>query len=182
MNSDYGENSYSDGFIRWKEGYTGVREEYQMEFYRSYVKGDSVSKTRGFGSEEYMEYAMACKTIFKKNIPLYLKTCFKTLFYVEKHGFDDGNGAHRLKAGNILARFSYSLIVMGVILSFLLVKGIAKHNKFWILYVLTILGQTGIVFVMSPGAYYKYYFPMCFASFTGLVMYILMHIQKTRKQ
>lgn len=180
LNADYGEKSYLDGFIRWKEGYVGVREAYQMDYYRAYVKGSLTSGVNGFCSDEYMEYAKACKKIFKRNIPLYLKTCMKTFGYVEKYGFKDGSGEHRLKIGNIVARFEYSLIIMIIITCFLLVAGAVKNNKFWLFYALAVLSQVGIVFLLSPSAYYKYYFPMCFASIMGMVMYILMYMRKKR--
>lgn len=50
LNSDLGYETYANGYIRWKEGYIGVTDNYSMDNYRKYVRGELASiEETGFG-------------------------------------------------------------------------------------------------------------------------------------
>ena len=181
LNNDLGDNTYADGYIRWLDGYVGVRDLYVMDYYRAYEKGEIDSSYGGFGSEEYMDYVIACKNIFRNNPVLYIKTSFNTLKYVEKSARNDDRSLLRRIVPNVVVTFEYSTIFSIIILCIIILYNL-KNNLPISLIALILLGQAFIVFVMSPGGYYKYYMPVTTMTWVLVVCCIGKIIeQKVRK-
>ena len=172
LNNDFGKQTYEDGYIRWYEGYIGVTHSYSMDNYRKYVRGELNSNENiGFGSKEYENYANSCKKIFKTEAVGFIKSCINTFLYVECYGNSVGNSNGYIPMPII--RIYYSLIFAAVINIFILISAIIKKNWFCIFYSICMYLQAGIVLVMAPAGYYKYYLPSCFCVYMGLmILYI----------
>lgn len=177
LNRDLGDENYRDGYIRWKDGYIGVRELYSMDYYRRYAKGEIDSSYGGFGSEEYLAYAAACKNIFINNPVCFLKATWGSFHYTaSKPGW---SYLYEVFAGRLphITYLVHNLYIVLIIVAAGIIVSIIRHNRFLLCVFGELLIQAGIVFVLSPGGYFKYYFPVYFVAYY-LSMIGLVHIIK----
>lgn len=169
LNNDLGQDTYANSYIRWRDGYVGVTPNYAMEKYWNYVRGEFNSdEENGFLTEEYMEYADAAKRIFISEPVVYIKTCIKSFLYVEDNGYLEGGSDSDIPVA--LLRVYYSLVIAAIINLLVMILAIARKKFFNICMSAGLFVQAGIVFILSPCAYYKYYLPVCLCVYVGTIM------------
>lgn len=118
------------------------------------------------------------KKIFMSEPLSYLKSCINTFMYVEDKGYTEGSGDGYVP--KVIIKIYYSLILAAIINTVILVLAIVKKSWFSLIMAISLYLQAGMVFTLSPGAYYKYYMPTCICVYLNVII-ILVDLLEKRK-
>ncbi|HAG68776.1 MAG TPA: hypothetical protein DCL38_02235 [Lachnospiraceae bacterium] len=166
INEYYGDINYEDVLILYAEGFVGVREEAD--------------------TEDFFNYAAACKRLFVNNVDVLLRTrwgafCYAALPY---HISFQGTGLKELAsfAISVVKTVSYNLFIPVSVIIVLCIYALFKKRWFTFFATGGLIAHFMIVFVLAPASYFKYYFPVYIMAYLYVMLIIMRLVQRRRPE
>lgn len=163
INRELGDENYKDEYIAWREGYIGIKDDYTLDQYHDYISS--------------IQYLILHEPV------LFLKTRLGSWNFtarngvgVYKIGFDTVWQAFKTVAANLYIPF---FIIAGT----MVYTGIKRKWSFFIL-AGGIIVHTFITVLLSPAAYFKYYYHMYLIGYFWLFLIIwrYFYLKMNRKE
>lgn len=158
INEELGDHNYEDEYIAWKEGYIGIRQ-YSMEDYEAYSKAvisliinePLLFLKSQWGAWNYTNKLSISWNIDKRNLMSVITSMISSLYN---------------SRCNLYLPFMITLFVIG--------RNVLTKRWLELIFSIGIVINWGIVFLLCPAAYIKYYIAVWAGSYFLLIMQLLL--------